>query len=466
MMRLTPASAVLFAALAAAGAQAAPPHFDTGQIPHPLVLLPDGPARDAVMLFSSEAGWSAADDATAARLREAGAAVVGIDLPSYLAALDAQQKECVYLVADFEQLGHALERASGATAFHAPRVAGSGQGGALALDVLAQTPADTLGGAIAVDPAAAVPLKTALCTKAARTRGPDGSSYALPAGAPPAPLTLLLSADAPAASGARAAALTAAGVVFDLRHAGGTADQALADALIASVPAAGDAGDAPSIVELPTRPTRGAMAIMISGDGGWRDLDKQVSGALQARGVPVVGLDALRWFWSARTPQATAAEIAHLIDVYTERWGVGKVVLAGYSFGADVLPETYLALPPEAQDRVSQISLLAPSQQADWQITVSGWLGAASSKARPTGPALARIPPGKLQCIQGHGGKGQRLPGARAFRRRGHRHQGRPPFRRRLQRPRRRYPRRPRPAQHHRDRRPVAAQPSRNARMK
>ena len=51
------------------------------------------------------------------------------------------------------------------------------------------------------------------------------------------------------------------------------------------------------IVELPTRPTRGAMAIMISGDGGWRDLDKQVSGALQADGVPVVGLDALRWFW-------------------------------------------------------------------------------------------------------------------------------------------------------------------------
>ena len=143
------------------------------------------------------------------------------------------------------------------------------------------------------------------------------------------------------------------------------------------------------------------MAIMISGDGGWRDIDKQVAGVLQAQGVPVVGLDSLRWFWSTRTPQETAAEIAHLIDVYTERWGVGKVVLAGYSFGADVLPEAYLALPPEAQDRVAQISLLAPSQQADWQITVSGWLGAASSKARPTGPALARMPPGKLQCIQG-----------------------------------------------------------------
>ena len=59
---------------------------------------------------------------------------------------------------------------------------GAGQGGALALDMLAQTPADTLGGAIAVDPAAAVPLKTALCTKAARSRGPDGSAYALPRG--------------------------------------------------------------------------------------------------------------------------------------------------------------------------------------------------------------------------------------------------------------------------------------------
>ena len=156
-------------------------------------------------------------------MRDAGAAVVGIDLPAYLAALDAAGKDCVYLVADFERLGHAVERATGATTFHAPLVAGTGEGGALALDILAQTPADTLGGAFAADPAAAVPLGTALCTDAARSRGADGSAYALPAGAPPAPLTVVLSADAPAASAARTASLLASGVVLNVRqrdHAG------------------------------------------------------------------------------------------------------------------------------------------------------------------------------------------------------------------------------------------------------
>ena len=103
-------------ALAVAGSAAADdaPTFDTGQIPDPVILLPDGPAQGSVVLFSSEDGWNSEDDALAARLQADGAAVVGIDLPSYLRALDAQGQNCVYLVSDFESLGHQLERATGA----------------------------------------------------------------------------------------------------------------------------------------------------------------------------------------------------------------------------------------------------------------------------------------------------------------------------------------------------------------
>ncbi|MFO1144450.1 MAG: AcvB/VirJ family lysyl-phosphatidylglycerol hydrolase [Amaricoccus sp.] len=400
-MRFALPATVLAFGLAVAGAARAA-DFDTGQIPHPTILLPHGPATQAIMLLSSEAGWSDADAATAEHLRAAGAAVVGIDLPTYLAALDDSHQDCVYLVADFERLSHALERATGATSFHAPIVAGAGEGGALAIDILAQTPADTLGGAIAVDPAAGQTLKTDLCTRAARSAADGGGSfYGLPAGAQPAPLTVVLSGQATAASVARADALAAAGVTFDRRQVpGGTAD-VLGSTLRAAVPPATDTGDAPAIVELPATPAHDTLAIMISGDGGWRDIDKQIAGVLQSSGVPTVGLDALRWFWTMRTPQETAQEIARLVDTYTAKWGVSKVLLTGYSFGADVLPETYLALPPEIASRVVQVSLLAPSRQADWQITVSGWLGSSSSKARPTGAALARMPPAVIQCIQG-----------------------------------------------------------------
>ncbi|HRO09887.1 AcvB/VirJ family lysyl-phosphatidylglycerol hydrolase [Amaricoccus sp.] len=388
--------------------------LDGGQIPDPVVLAPSGPAVATVVLFSGGGGWSDSDAAVAKRLQGAGAAVIGIDLPAYLAALDGEGKDCVYLVADFERLGHVVERQSGATTFHAPIVAGGGAGGALALDILAQTPADTLGGAVVVDPAAGAPLATALCTSAARHEGPAGSAYALPAGAPPAPLTLVLTDAAPPDAAARADAMAAAGTVFARRTAAGPAAAALGDALLDTIARQADTGDAPAIVELPAAAAHDTMAIMISGDGGWRDLDRSVAGVLQEKGVPTVGLDALRWFWTARTPEETATEIARLIEVYSERWNVGHVVLAGYSFGAGVLPAAYAELPAEAREKVVQLSLLAPAVTADWQITVAGWLGSASSDAAPVGPALARLPPPLVQCFYGREERDSACPGIAA----------------------------------------------------
>lgn len=391
------AAALLLSLAGAAHAE----DFDTGQIPKPVILTPSGPAEATVVLFSSDGGWSDTDAATAARLQAAGAAVVGIDLPRYLAALDGEGKDCVYLVSDFERLSHAIERATGASTFHAPLIAGSGLGGALALDILAQTPADTLAGAVVVDPAATQPLHTALCTSAKREATPDGSSYVLPAGAQPAELTLVLSADASPASLARADALSTSGVVLERRTVAGAAVPALGDALVEAIALDADTGDAPAIIELPATPSHDTMAIMLSGDGGWRDLDKTVAGILQSKGVPTVGLDSLRWFWTARTPEETGRELARLIDIYTRRWNVSHVILSGYSFGAAVLPDAYVELPAEAQAKVSQISLLAPAVVADWQITVSGWLGAASSDAKPIAPALAKVPAALIQCFYG-----------------------------------------------------------------
>lgn len=377
------------------------PTFDTGQIPDPVILLPDGPAQGSLFLFSSEDGWNSEDDALAARLQAEGAAVVGIDLPGYLESLDAEGKDCVYLVSDFESLGHQLERATGSTTFHTPIVAGSGQGGALAINILAQTPFDTLGGAIAADPSDGVPLDTQFCSPQPRVAGTDGWVYALPAGNQPAPLTVVLTQGATAESMGRVASLSAAGVTFGVDAADDASSPTFADAVAAALARAAGTGNAAAVVELGTTPTLGVMAIVLSGDGGWRDLDRQVAGVLQSKGIPTVGLDTLRWFWSGRTPEETGAELARLVDLYTDKWKVSKVMLVGYSFGADVLPAGYLAMPAEARAKVAQVSLLGVATTGDWQITVSGWLGKTSSTARPTGPALAQLPPALVQCIHG-----------------------------------------------------------------
>jgi len=51
----------------------------------------------------------------------------------------------------------------------------------------------------------------------------------------------------------------------------------------------------------------GMLAIVLSGDGGWRDLDQTVARALQDAGVSVVGIDSLRYFWRRKSPSRPRA---------------------------------------------------------------------------------------------------------------------------------------------------------------
>ena len=144
------------------------------------------------------------------------------------------------------------------------------------------------------------------------------------------------------------------------------------------------------------------LAIILSGDGGWRDLDKTIGEKLQSDGVSVVGWDSLRYFWSRKSPEQTARDLGAVIDTYVSRWGASKVALVGYSFGADVLPFAYDRLSPEAKMRVVQLSLLGFATTADFEIRLASWLGVPPSKnALPTEPALAPIDPAMIQCFYG-----------------------------------------------------------------
>ena len=160
--------------------------------------------------------------------------------------------------------------------------------------------------------------------------------------------------------------------------------------------------DSLPLVELPAdRPSR-VMAVLVSGDGGWRDLDKTIGEKLQALGVPVVGWDSLRYFWSRKTPEQTTRDLAAVLAAYGAKWRADKFVLIGYSFGADVLPVVYNMLPAAYRDRVAMISLLGLEPKADWEIRVAGWFGAQPSEtATPLAPEFAKIPGELIQCYYG-----------------------------------------------------------------
>ncbi|MEE7548767.1 virulence factor, partial [Xanthomonas sp. Kuri4-1] len=156
------------------------------------------------------------------------------------------------------------------------------------------------------------------------------------------------------------------------------------------------------------------LAILISGDGGWRELDKGIAADLQRRGVSVVGWNSLRYFWSEKSPQQVGSDLARVMVEYRRRWHADRVALVGYSFGADVMPFAYAQLPPAQRDAVQSISLLGLAHGADFKVRVGGWLGLGASSERPVLPALARLDPHRVQCIYGQQEKDTLCPELRA----------------------------------------------------
>lgn len=164
----------------------------------------------------------------------------------------------------------------------------------------------------------------------------------------------------------------------------------------------GDDGNAMSIpvVEVPAGQTTDTVTLFLSGDGGWRDLDRDVAGEMAKLGYPVVGIDTLRYYWQHKTPEQSAVDLSELMQHYRQKWGSKRFVLTGYSFGADVLPAIYNRLPADDQKRIDAVILLAFARSGSFEIEVEGWLGNAGKEA-PTGPEMAKMPAAKVLCIYG-----------------------------------------------------------------
>jgi type IV secretory pathway VirJ component len=119
---------------------------------------------------------------------------------------------------------------------------------------------------------------------------------------------------------------------------------------------------------------RNVLAIIISGDGGWTEIDRQLGKSFAASGIPVVGLNSLKYFWHEKPPEIAAHDLENIINHYASRWGKNSVLLIGYSFGADTLPFMASRLPKDLLSRVQLIVLLGPSENATFEFRLSDWV--------------------------------------------------------------------------------------------
>lgn len=150
------------------------------------------------------------------------------------------------------------------------------------------------------------------------------------------------------------------------------------------------------------------LAIVFSGDGGWRDLDKQLGGKIAAHGIPVLGVSALEYYWHGGSAERTAADLDALMTDYLARWHKRRVWLIGFSFGADVLPTVIEQLPAVERARVAQLVLLSPTRDLNFEIELEGYmrenwlkttLKAITERVNPV-PHYPALPP--LLALQGH----------------------------------------------------------------
>jgi type IV secretory pathway VirJ component len=155
------------------------------------------------------------------------------------------------------------------------------------------------------------------------------------------------------------------------------------------------------IVEVPAHGQGGdTLAVVLSGDGGWAGLDREVAGGLAERGIPVVGFNSLQYFWTARTPDGTARDVERILRHYLAEWHRDKAILIGYSFGAEVLPFAVSRLPADLQERIRLVTLLAPGRKATFEFHVGDWLGLGDSGLLIL-PEVKKLAGKPLLCLYG-----------------------------------------------------------------
>ena len=116
------------------------------------------------------------------------------------------------------------------------------------------------------------------------------------------------------------------------------------------------------------------IALIISGDGGWYGFEQQIADNLAKYGIPSVGLDSKKYFWSRKTPEETASDIGKALNFYAKQWGRNKFVLIGYSLGAEIVPFILNRLPEDVKSKVESAVLMSPATTTDFEIHISNML--------------------------------------------------------------------------------------------
>lgn len=375
----------------------------------------------SVILFvSGEQGWNQEAANSARALALADAVVVGIDLSRYLTTLADAEETCSYPGGDFDALSKFVQQKLEFPQYIHPVLVGFAAGATFVYATLAQAPPDMFQGVISLGFCPELTVKKPLCewNSLKWQSQPQGNRFRLsPGAALSAPWIALHGDQDQICSATTVEAFTAQvnrGMFILVPQVGHDFSssrawlpqfqQAVAHLLEATTPASqSDALANLPLVEVPdTGPATDTLAVILSGDGGWASIDRELGTTLASHGVPVVGLNSLKYFWTRRTPDGAAKDLERILYHYLTEWKKDKALLIGYSLGADVLPFMANRLPQELLTQTPVVALLGPARTVDFEFHLTDWVTDSARKtAQPVLPEVEKLRGTKVLCFYG-----------------------------------------------------------------
>jgi len=165
------------------------------------------------------------------------------------------------------------------------------------------------------------------------------------------------------------------------------------------------------LVELPVNPSHRIFAVLLTGDGGWARGDQSMAAAFRSRAIPVVGFVSPSYLQVPRTPDIAARDLRRVLDHYLREWHEERIIVAGYSRGADLLPFMVSRLPAELRQRLALVAMVGLSDQASFQYRPTDiFADGLRFTDQPVKPEVERLRGLRMICISGEREAGSLCP--------------------------------------------------------
>ena len=358
-----------------------------------------------VIFISGDGGWNKGAVDMTNNIVAQGAMVAGVNILAYEKRIRSSTSKCYYLAADFEEISLTVQKKYKFRKYLKPILVGYSSGATMAYGVLAQAPANTFKGAISLGFCPDIDIDRPLCkgTGLNLHTAKEGKSYILEP-------CMNLTAPFVALNGtidqvcnyfevkkyvenmpmAEVISLPNVGHGFAVARnwlpqfvsaykkiidePGYMEKKLKENVLLQSQRDSLYKSDLPLTV-IPSEVKNDLpLAFFISGDGGWTSFDQSVCEKLAEKGIPVIGLDAQKYFWEERHPKEVSSEITPAILHYMQLWNKKNFVLLGYSFGACVAPFIASNFAETLKESVKGIYSFSPDVTGDFEIHLTDML--------------------------------------------------------------------------------------------